>query len=193
MQRTNRTAMVVLDMQNQFTNKKGCLFYETTEKVIPAILDGIQKLRERGVLIVYANSESEGEECSLDTEVLKRRDPVPPKGSWDAEMDERLEVLPEDLVISHFASSAFFGTELEKKLKEKEIRNVIVCGVKTNYDVRATATDAMWRQFQAYAASDMVASDTVERSKIHLEELTKYTAKAIPLEEIIRRIEEGRL
>ena len=62
MQRTNRTAMVVLDMQNQFTNKKGCLFYETTEKVIHAILDGIQKLRERGVLIVYANSESEGEE-----------------------------------------------------------------------------------------------------------------------------------
>ena len=42
-------------------------------------------------------------------------------------------------------------------------------------------------------ASDMVASDTEERSKIHLEELTKYTAKAIPLEEIIRRIEEGRL
>ena len=112
MQRTNRTAMVVLDMQNQFTDKQGCLFYETTEKVIPAILDGIQKLRERGVLIVYANSESEGEECSLDTEVLKRRDPVPPKGSWDAEMDERMEVLPEDLVISHFASSAFFGTEL---------------------------------------------------------------------------------
>lgn len=193
MERTDRTALVVLNMQNQFTNQKGCLFYESTEKVMPAILDGIQKLREHGVFIVYANSESTGEEYSLDTEVLKRRDPVPLKGSWDAKMDERIEILPEDLVVSHYASSAFFGTELEEKLKEKEIRNIIVCGVKTNYDVRATATDAMWRQFQAYAASDMVACDTEELSKIHLEELTKYTAKAIPLEEILNRIKEGKL
>lgn len=192
MRKTNQTALVVMNLQNQFTNPKGCLYYTNTGDAMPAIFDGIKKLRSYGVAIVYANSLAGGEP-SLDTEVLKRRDPVPHPGSWDAQMDEHVELLPEDQVIVHPASSAFFDTELEALLKARGIRNVIVCGVKTNYDVRATATDAMWRQFQAYVASDMVACNTRELSQLHLDEMTKYTAKALPTEEILRRIDEGKL
>lgn len=193
MQKTDCTALIVLNLQNQFTKKGGCLYYETMENIFPNIIHGIKKMRERGVLIVYANSETIGNEEILDRELLKRKDPVPLIGSWDARMDERTEVSPQDIVMGHYASSAFFGTNLEDLLKQRKIKNVIVCGVKTNYDVRATATDAMWRQFRTYSASDMVACDTEELSELHLEELTKYTAKAIPLEEIMRRIETGKL
>lgn len=191
--KTHETALVVLNLQNQFVNAKGCLYYPVTGEVMPAILDGIRRLRDRGVYIVYANSETTGGEPSLDTEVLKRKDPVPLHGSWEAAMDERVEVLPVDMVMTHGASSAFFDTDLEAVLKARGIRNVIVGGVKTNYDVRATATDAMWRQFQAYVASDMVACDTVWLSQLHLEEMTKYTAKALSVDEIIDRIASGKL
>lgn len=193
MKKTKQTAVVVLNLQNHFTDKGGELYYETTGTAIPRILEGIYLLRERGVLVIYANSQASGNEFSYDIEVLKRRDQVPEKGSWEAQMDERAEVRDEDIVITHYASSAFFNTELEHILKEKGIKNVISCGVKTNYDVRATATDAMWRGFQAYAISDMVASNTYELSLLHLEELTKYTAKSLPLEEILNRIEEQKL
>ncbi len=193
MNKTNKTALIVLNLQNQFTDEKGCLCYGATKAAMPVILEGIRKLREHGVFIVFANAEADGEEEILDTELLKRRDPVPLKGSWEAEMNPDVEVLPGDLVMTHYASSAFFGTDLEKELKNRNIVNVIVCGVKTNYDVRATATDAMWRKFQAFAAAEMVACDTEELSKLHLEELTKYTAKALTLQEILRRIEEGNM
>lgn len=193
MRKTEETALVVLNFQNQFTDKKGALYYKTTGEAVPVIAEGIRELRERGVLVVYANSEADGTEHSLDTEVLKRRDPVPMKGSWEAEMSEKAEVLPGDIVMTHYASSAFFDTDLEKVLKEKGIRNVIVCGMKTNYDVRATATDAMWRKFQAYVAAEMVACDTYELTCLHLGEMTKYTAKALPLSEILNRIGEGKM
>lgn len=49
----------------------------------------------------------------------------------------------------------------------------------------------MWYGFRAMLASDMVACDSEEVNHIHLEELTKYTAKALPLQEILSRIEAG--
>lgn len=190
---SKKTALVVVDLQNQYTDPKGALYYPLTGQVFPRILEGIRLLRDRGVAIVYAFSEATGTEFSFDTEVCQRRDPVPLKGSWEAQADPRLEIQQEDFVMPHYASSAFFGTDLAEHLRQQGIQNVITCGVKTNYNVRATATDAMWYHFTAFVASDMVACDSPERNARHLEELTKYTAKSLSLEEILKRIDEGSL
>ena len=79
MNKTNQTALIVLNLQNQFTDEKGCLCYDTTKAAMSVILEGIRKLREHGVWIVFANAEADGKEETLDTELLKRRDPVPLK------------------------------------------------------------------------------------------------------------------
>lgn len=188
---TKETALIVTDLQNQFTDPDGRLYYPMTGQVMPRILEGIQLLREQGVYIIYAFAESTGQEPVCDSELQKRRDPVPLRGSWEAQPDARLPILENDHRITRCASSAFFGTGLAEHLRERGIRHVITCGVKTNYDVRATATDAMWNHFRAYVASDMVACDTEERNQRHLDELTKYTAKSLPLAEILQRIEGG--
>lgn len=190
---TSKTALIAVDLQNQNTDPKGCLYSDYTGARMPVILEGIEKLRAQGVLIVYAMNEATGKEFSYDTEVLKRRDPVPIAETWDAELDSRVQVMPQDLMLKHCASSAFFGTELARMLKDRGIQNVICCGVKTNYNVRATATDAMWYGFRAMVASDMVGCDTEELSNLHLEELTKYTAKSLPLAELLARIDADTL
>ena len=51
----------------------------------------------------------------------------------------------------------------------------------------------MWYHFRAFVASDMVACDSRELSDRHLEELTKYTAKSLPLAEFLTRIEAGKM
>lgn len=190
---TKETALIAVDLQNLYTDPNGELFYPMTGEVMPHILKGIQLLREKGVYIVYAMNEASGREFSYDTEVMKRRDPVPMTGSWEAQLDARLDVRDGDMTMTHYASSAFFGTDLAQHLREKGIKNVIICGVKTNYNVRAAATDAMWYHFRAFVASDMVACDSRELSDSHLEELTKYTAKSLPLAEFLTRIEAGKM
>lgn len=127
---TNKTALVVVDLQNQYTDPKGCLYSACVGEHLPAILAGIEKLREKGVRIIYAVNEATGDEFSYDTEVLKRRDPIPMAGTWEAALNAKVIVRPEDLVLSHYASSAFFGTEMEQYLKDCGIKNVICCGVK---------------------------------------------------------------
>lgn len=190
---TNKTALIAVDLQNHYIDPKGRLYSENVGAHLPAILQGIETLRAQGVYIVFAQQEATGKEHSFDTEVLRRRDPIPEAGTWDAELDSRVTVHADDLVFRHYASSALFGGELAELLKARGIQNVICCGVKTNYNVRATATDAMWYGFKALVASDMVACDSEELNNRHLEELTKYTAKALPLAEILTRIEDRKL
>ncbi len=105
---TNKTALAVVDLQNQYTDPKGCLYSACVGEHLPAILAGIEKLREKGVRIIYAVNEATGDEFSYDTEVLKRRDPIPMAGTWEAALNAKVIVRPEDLVLSHYASSAFF-------------------------------------------------------------------------------------
>lgn len=190
---TNKTALIAVDLQNHFIDPNGSLYSECVGAHVPTILHGIETLRAQGVYIVFARQEALGNEHSFDTAVLQRRDPVPAAGTWPAELDARVNVCAEDLVFCHYASSALFDGKLAELLKARGIQNVIVCGVKTNYNVRATATDAMWYGFKAMVASDMVACESEELNTRHLEELTKYTAKALPLEEILLRIENGKL
>ena len=128
---TNKTALIVVDLQNQYTDPKGSLYYPMTGETMPRILEGISSLRDKGVYIVYAMAEADGTEFSLDTEVLKRRDPVPMRDSWEAGADARLEIKETDRLMTHYASSAFFGTDLARHLRERGIVNVITCGVKS--------------------------------------------------------------
>lgn len=190
---TNKTALIAVDLQNHYIDPNGRLYSESIGAHLPAILQGIETLRAQGVYIVFARQEATGKEHSFDTEVLRRRDPIPEAGTWEAELDSRVNVHADDLVFRHYASSALFGGKLAELLKARGIQNVICCGVKTNYNVRATATDAMWYGFKALVASDMVACDSDELNNRHLEELTKYTAKSLSLAEILTRIEDGKL
>lgn len=193
MNKTKKTALIVMNMQNIYTDPKGRLYYPMIDEVMPKIIDGINRLREAGVLIVFANSIAAGNETTLDTAVAARKDPVPLLGSWEAQMDPRIKVEKDDLIVHHYADSAFFHTELGMMLRARDIENGITCGVKMNYAVRATAGDVQWYKFQSYVASEMVACDSVERTKQHLEELTKYMSKDLPTDEILARIERGAL
>ena len=188
---SNKTALLVLNLQNIYTEKDAALWSEEMEERMPIILEGIKTLRDKGVKIIYAFSEADGTEFTYDKELLKRRDPVPMKGSHEAMPDSRLEILPEDVIIKHYASSALFTEESRKVLKEMGIENVISCGTKMQFDVRATATDAKWKGFKSYVSDEMTSSDSRELTEIHLSEMNKYTAKTLKIDEILSRIDEG--
>lgn len=86
---------------------------------------------------------------------------------------------------------AIEGTGLNEVLRKKGVENVLVCGVKTNVCCRATATDAYSHRFRTYMISDMLGTNTAQINDFHLQEMTKYFAKAITSEEAIRRLQAG--
>jgi isochorismate hydrolase len=53
---------------------------------------------------------------------------------------------------------AFLNTDLESRLKKKEIKQVIICGVLTNLCCESTARSAFMRGFEVYFVSDATAT-----------------------------------
>tara|TARA_A100001037_G_scaffold306806_1_gene355830 strand:- start:3720 stop:4292 length:573 start_codon:yes stop_codon:yes gene_type:complete len=62
------------------------------------------------------------------------------------------------------AYSGFQGTELTKILKEHRVNKVFICGLATDYCVRATAIDARKEGFEVVLISDCVESVNIQKS-----------------------------
>jgi len=196
MNKQYKTALLVVDMQKDFTMPWGTVYYPTTEAIIPLMAEDIEKLREKGVLIVYVYSEGP-EKINGNPELTgynggKLNGLI--EGTPGAEYDERLRYVPgTDIKWKKYAPSAFFKTNLDEVLREYGVTNVLVCGVKTNCCVRATANDANCHKFRTFMISDIVATNTVEETEIHLLEAGKYFAKPITSAEMFERIDRGEL
>jgi len=191
-----KTAVLVIDMQKDFTLPEGKFYYpETTGVMMETFVPKLDRMRDLGALIVivYTAHPADSEEVNPElTRMFKDgKKAALVEGSEGSKLDDRLIVHPEDILFRKNVPSAFFQTDLDKVLRDRGIENVLVCGVKTNVCCRATATDASSYRFKTFMISDMLGTNTIEINDFHLAEMTKYFAKAIDSDEVYRRLEEG--
>ena len=174
-----RTALIVVDLQNDFAEPAGSLAVEGGEAVIPVVNAAINETVEAGALVV-ATQDWHPE----STPHFAKDGGVWPVhcvgGTWGAELHPSLE-LPADAprvrkgVNGEDGYSAFtmrdsvsgeeIPTELHEMLRGRGIERVVVCGLATDYCVKATALDAVRLGFTvellpgAVAAVDLQAGD----------------------------------
>ena len=92
------------------------------------------------------------------------------QGSYGAQFHNFLHTHLLDKVVSKGADesleaySGFQGTELSEILKEHGVKKVFICGLATDYCVRATAIDARKEGFEVILISDCVESVNIEES-----------------------------
>lgn len=191
-----RTAVLVIDMQKDFTMPNGKFFYpETTGKMMETFVSKLDRMRELGawIIVVYTAHPADDKEVNPElTRMFKNgRKAALVEGSEGAMLDERIVLHEGDLLFRKLVPSAFFKTDLDQVLRSHGVENVLVCGVKTNVCCRATATDASSYKFKTFMISDMLGTNTREINDFHLAEMTKYFAKAIDSDEVFRRLEQG--
>ena len=193
----HRTAVLVIDMQKDFTTPEGRFFYpETTGPMMETFADKLNRFRELGAWIIIVYTAHDPGEKEINPEITrmfwdgKKASLV--EGTEGAKLDERIPYDPEkDLLFRKFKPSAFFKTDLAERLRAEGVENVLICGVKTNVCCRATATDASQHEFRTFNISDMLGTNTKEINDFHLAEMTKYFAPAIDSGEVIRRLKSG--
>lgn len=89
-------------------------------------------------------------------------------GSHGAAFDERLNLDDVDVVIDKGTArdtdgySGFAATTLESDLREHGVRRIFVCGLATDYCVKATALDAKAAGFEVVVLADASAAVNVE-------------------------------
>jgi nicotinamidase/pyrazinamidase len=153
---TATDVLLIVDVQNDFC-PGGALAVPGGHEVIPVI----NRLLKHGWLSV----------ATMDWHPPNHSSFEPHGGPWPphcvqetagAALHSELDAAQIQLIItkgSHpdeEAYSGFHGTELAKILRAKGVKRVVVCGIATDYCVRATAHDALQEGFEVLVLEDAI-------------------------------------
>jgi len=166
------TALVVVDLQNDFTDRAGSLSVPNGESILPAVNEAIRSALDAGAFVV-ATQDWHPE----STPHFARDGGIWPVhcvgGTWGAELHPSLELpvgVPrvrkgtngEDgysaFTMRDPLTDALTATELEGLLRGRGIERVVVCGLATDYCVKATALDAIRLGFSVLLLGDAIAA-----------------------------------
>jgi len=175
----NRTAVVIVDMQNTFCKKGGGFDLAGRDiSLIPATFEPIKRIadaaRARHVKVVYVvhrltpDGREVGPLSRFRNPALRRpeyRNASILEGTWGTEIIDELKPADDEIVIVKRRFSAFAGTELDMMLKTFDIRYLIFTGVATNICVESSLRDASHLQYLPVLASDACAASPPERQE----------------------------
>ncbi len=165
-----RTALVVVDLQNDFADPQGSLSVDGGAAIIPRVNEAVRTADEAGALIVTTQDwhPERTPHFAIDGGIW----PVHCVGdTWGAELHPDLMLPPGAVRIrkgvngedgySGFTtrdptSGAEAATELEGILRERGIERLVICGLATDYCVKATALDGRRLGFGVELLADAV-------------------------------------
>ncbi len=154
----DRTAVVVVDMQNGFCHPEGSLYAPGSEAVVEPVTSLVERAREAGASIVYTRDVHPPEQFA-DTHYYDEFDRWGEhvlEGTWDAELLETLDVREADLVVEKHTYDAFHETQLEGWLDARNVDDLVICGTLANVCVLHTAGSAGLRDYRPLLVEDCI-------------------------------------
>ncbi|MDH4335094.1 MAG: isochorismatase family protein [Chloroflexota bacterium] len=187
------TALIVVDLQNDFADPAGSLSVRGGEEVVGRVNDQVQRAVAAGAPVFYTQDWH-----PASTPHFAKDGGIWPvhcvADTWGADFHPNLIVAGESVRKGRDGEDGYSGftvrdpttgderpTGLEASLRQLRVTEVVVCGLATDYCVRATALDAARLGFRATLLTDAVAavdlaSGDGERA------LTEMSAAGITLE-----------
>jgi nicotinamidase-related amidase len=172
----SRSAMIVVDMQNDFCAPGGWVDWLGADltperapiKPLQAILPA---LRANGVPIIWLNWGNRPDRKNLPPTILYVFNPdgkgigiggeLPGNGahllekdSWSAAVVDELVQLPEDIKVDKYRISGFWDTPLDSILRNLEVKTVFFSGVNTDQCVLHSLTDAHFLGYNCVLVED---------------------------------------
>lgn len=164
----DKTALIVVDVQNDFADPKGNLRVPNGDSIIPTINQEIERASSAGATVVYTQDWH-----PESTPHFEKDGGIWPvhcvMGTWGAQLHPELAVKGEVVRKGSHGEDGYSGfterdpvsgeekpTVLEQTLRSKGIQKAVVVGLATDYCVKATALDAIERGFDVTVMSDAV-------------------------------------
>ena len=174
-------ALIIVDVQNDFC-LGGALAVPRGDEVVPVV----NRLLEQRWLSVATMDWHPAEHSSFEP----HGGPWPPhcvQHTTGADLHRELDASKVQLVITkgsnpdQDAYSGFQGTELARILRDRGVHRVVVCGIATDYCVRATAQDALHEGFEVLLLEDAIRGVEVQPGDCQqaIEELRQAGATVI--------------
>jgi len=180
-------ALIVIDMQNYFTNPKGKSYFPQAQYIIENINKIIELCRANNVPVIFTQHcyKNPKEEAGM----LYRwwRDSVI-SGTRDAAIDSNIKLAEHDKIIKKQRYSAFFNTSLNDYLKELNIADLIITGVMSNLCCETTARDAFMYDYRVLFVADATATSDEEMHLATLRNLAYGFAYVLKTEDLLKML-----
>ena len=160
----NRTAVVVVDMQNGFCHPDGSLHADPSEAAIAPVTALVDRAREAGASVVYTRDVHPPEQFddAHYYDEFDRWGEHVVEGSWDAELVADLDVRDDDHVVEKHTYDAFYRTDLDGYLDAHGVRDLLICGTLANVCVLHTAGSAGLRDYRPVVVKDALGYITAD-------------------------------
>jgi nicotinamidase-related amidase len=175
-----RTAIIVIDMQNDFCHPDGWLSQIGVD-VTPArgpiapLLRLLPALRAEAVPVIWLNWGNRPDRMNLPPGILHVYDPdgrsigigdplpangapVLQAGSWAAAVVDELRPEPGDIAVDKFRMTGFHDTHLDGILRNLGVTTLLFAGVNSDQCVLCTLQDANARGYDCLLLEDCVAT-----------------------------------
>jgi biuret amidohydrolase len=157
-----KTAMIVVDMQNDFVASGAALETPAARAVVPKLADALKVCREAGIKVIYTahahrrDGSAMGLFDDMHPPIANRAALI--DGTPGVDIYAELAPASGEHVIKKHRYSGFFGTDLDIILREWGVDTVIISGTTTENCCLATARDAMFRNYRVVFLSDATAT-----------------------------------
>ncbi|MBN2981147.1 cysteine hydrolase family protein [Cohnella algarum] len=171
-----RAALLVIDMQNDFCAPGG--FGERlgndiapARRIIPAIAGVLEAAREAGLLVIHTREGHLPDLSDCPPAKLERSrkqgagigDPGPMgriliRGERGHDIVAELAPAAGEPIVDKPGKGAFYATDLERMLREREIEHLILTGVTTHVCVHTTLREANDRGYRCLVLEDATAA-----------------------------------
>jgi nicotinamidase/pyrazinamidase len=172
----DKTALIVVDVQNDFADPAGSLAVARADSLVPIIDNEMDMAAGQGALVVLTQDwhpevtphfKKDGGiwpvHCVADTWGAQLHAGLtPPAHAAQVRKGANGEDGYSGFTMRDPVSGETVPTELEKLLHDAGITNVVVCGLATDYCVKATALDAARLGFDTAVLSDAIAAVNLE-------------------------------
>ena len=148
-----RSALIVVDMQNDFVKEGGALQVPDAQATIPRIQRLLALARASRMRVVFSqDTHDEGDpEWEIWPEHARR-------GGWGWRIVDELTPRDDELVIQKVRYDAFYGTQLDHFLRLWGTDTLLVCGTVANICVHYTAASAALRWYDVIIPRDATSA-----------------------------------
>ena len=190
-----RTAIVVIDPQNDFLHKDGWyarngIDISHMQRIIEPTKELVKVARENRIPLIWTRH---GTRDDTDAGPFFKLRPFLMdgglrQGTWGYQVLDELEPHEDDWYVEKTRLSAFFGTNLEVILRGLQAETVVFAGVLTNQCVAATSKDAMYRDFKDIVVADCTGTTLPHLHEPALEMVSVGWGRVMDLDTVIRQI-----
>ncbi len=176
------TALIIIDMQNDFVLKDAPQCIGGALKIIPNLKEVLHSFRvqKQPVFHVYREYRADGsdiEHTRLEDFLNNQKYCVPNTKGCDI-IDEIYPIDGEFRIVKN-RFSGFMNTELDFILKRLNVKNIVVCGIQYPNCIRATVFDGIALGYDVTLVTDATGAKTPEVAEANIFDMKNIGVKCI--------------